>query len=102
MNRNKLIKLLNLTASSHDGEVISAINMANKLLFEEEKTWESVIIKPTVKKQEVNDDQAIHYMNIKKEQANSKGLELEILALKRFRNFLSVVTIILIIVVILK
>lgn len=102
MNRNKLIKLLNLTNSSHDKEAISAIKMANKLLFEEGKVWENVIIEPTIPKKEVDDDQVILYMNIKKEQAYSKEIKSEINALKKFRNFLLIVMIIFVIALILK
>ncbi len=39
----KLIKILNLTQSESDGEALSAIRMANKIIDSSGKSWEKLI-----------------------------------------------------------
>ena len=102
MDKYRLVKFLNLTSSKNDGEALSALRKANSLLKENNLVWENVIIEPTIPKQEVEEDQAISYMNIKKEQAFSTELKSEINALKKFRNFLLIIMILLFAAVILK
>lgn len=43
MDATKLIKLLNLTRSDHDGEALSAIRKANELLAREGRQWSDVV-----------------------------------------------------------
>lgn len=46
MNRNqildKIIKLLKMTTSSHNGESLNSIRLANKLLKENNMTWDNL------------------------------------------------------------
>ena len=41
--KEKLVKVLNLTTSNHDGEALNAIRLANNILVLEKLTWEMVI-----------------------------------------------------------
>lgn len=43
MDKSKLVKLLNLTASDADGEALTALRLATKMLKEADVTWESVL-----------------------------------------------------------
>jgi hypothetical protein len=43
MNKDRLIKLMMMTTSSHDGECLTAIRMANAKLAEENMNWEEVL-----------------------------------------------------------
>lgn len=43
MDKAKLVKLLNLSASDFDGESLSAIRMANKMIKEDRTTWDEII-----------------------------------------------------------
>jgi hypothetical protein len=43
MNRDRLIKLLNMTTSENDGEALNAIRLANKELEKEKTTWKAVL-----------------------------------------------------------
>lgn len=43
MDKQRLIKILNLTTSDADGECLNAIRMANKLLKKENLTWDQVL-----------------------------------------------------------
>jgi Protein of unknown function (DUF2786) len=45
--RAKILKLLALTASSHDGEALAASRIANKLLRRAGETWPNLIVEPT-------------------------------------------------------
>lgn len=41
--KDKLIKVLNLTTSNHDGEALNAIRLANAIIKEAKLNWASVI-----------------------------------------------------------
>ncbi|TYL86152.1 hypothetical protein [Bradyrhizobium cytisi] len=43
IDRERLLKILRLTESNHDGEAIAAMRMANKLIRSAGKTWEDVV-----------------------------------------------------------
>jgi hypothetical protein len=43
LDKNKLRKLLDMTTSSHDGEILNAIKLANSQLKENNLTWEDII-----------------------------------------------------------
>lgn len=43
MNYDRLIKLMMMTTSSHDGECLNAIRMANARLAEENMNWEDIL-----------------------------------------------------------
>jgi len=43
---DRLEKLLNMTASQHDAEVLTAIRMSNKLLKQQRVKWADVLAKP--------------------------------------------------------
>jgi hypothetical protein len=43
---DRLEKLLNMTASQHDAEVLTAIRMSNNLLKQERVKWADVLAKP--------------------------------------------------------
>jgi hypothetical protein len=43
LNVQMLIKLLRMTESSHDGEVLNAIRMANALLNKHDANWDEVL-----------------------------------------------------------
>lgn len=44
----RLIKLLGMIGSDHDGEALNAARLADKLLRDAGMTWADVIVKPTV------------------------------------------------------
>ena len=46
MNYDRLIKLMMMTTSSHDGECLNAIRMANARLAEENMNWEEILKAP--------------------------------------------------------
>jgi len=43
LDKDRLIKLLNITASQHDAEVLVAIRMANALLRQNQTTWPELL-----------------------------------------------------------
>lgn len=43
MDKTKLVKLLNLTASDQDGEALAAVRIATKIIKEAGLTWEQII-----------------------------------------------------------
>lgn len=43
MDKQKLIKILNLTQSPNDNEALSAIRMANKIILEAKESWEKLL-----------------------------------------------------------
>ncbi|MBX2989124.1 MAG: hypothetical protein KF802_14635 [Bdellovibrionaceae bacterium] len=43
MNIERLVKLLNLTASNSDGEALNAIRLANSILRKANRTWSDLI-----------------------------------------------------------
>ena len=45
--RTRLVRLLSLTTSPHDGEALAASRMANKLVKRAGETWPNLIVKPT-------------------------------------------------------
>jgi len=47
VDRDRLIKLLNMTGSSHDSEALSAIRLSNELLRQTETTWADLLALPT-------------------------------------------------------
>lgn len=47
VDRNKLIKLLNMTESAHDGESLNAIRASNALLRQSKTTWAELICAAT-------------------------------------------------------
>jgi len=48
-DRDRLIKLLGMTGSDADGEVVNAARLANRLLRERQETWEAALTpKPIV------------------------------------------------------
>ena len=46
LNRDQLIKLLNLTRSEYDAEALNAIRRANALLRKQRATWEDLLARP--------------------------------------------------------
>ena len=46
LNRDQLIKLLNLTRSEYDAEALNAIRRANALLHKRRATWEDLLAPP--------------------------------------------------------
>jgi hypothetical protein len=42
----RLLKILEMTASSHDGEALNAIRMANKILAEAKVSWAQIVANP--------------------------------------------------------
>ena len=46
LNRDQLIKLLNLTRSEYDAEALNAIRRANALLRKHRATWEDLLALP--------------------------------------------------------
>lgn len=48
---DKLIKLLNLTTSNHDGEALSAMRKANEIIKQHGVLWDSVIYGPQMNQQ---------------------------------------------------
>lgn len=51
MDMDKLIKILGMTGSSHDGEALVALRMAQKLMAAHGKTWKDLIGKPQAQQQ---------------------------------------------------
>jgi len=43
LDKTKLIKLLNLTSSNSDGEALNALRIANKMLTENNITWQQIV-----------------------------------------------------------
>lgn len=43
LDKDRLVKLLNLTASSHDGEALAAIRKSNELLQQHKSSWSAVM-----------------------------------------------------------
>jgi hypothetical protein len=46
MDMDRLIKILGMTGSSHDGEALAALRMAQKLMSSHGKTWKDLIGAP--------------------------------------------------------
>lgn len=76
MDLEKFIKTIALTSSDKDGEVLNAIKICNKILKEENKTWEEIfnynkfieledenkMLKEKIQKSEENTDEIIQYI----------------------------------------
>jgi hypothetical protein len=45
MDFDKLTKLMMMTTSSHEGEALNALRMANKILLKEKKNWADILQK---------------------------------------------------------
>lgn len=62
MDMQRLIKILSITTSTHDGEALNAIRMANAMLKEHGKRWEEVIViraqLPTRSEQDIHRDRS--------------------------------------------
>lgn len=43
LDKDRLVKLLNLTASTHDGEALAAIRKSNELLQQSKSSWSAVM-----------------------------------------------------------
>jgi hypothetical protein len=83
MDKNKLIKFLNLSTSLNDGEALSAIRKANIFLKENNLNWETIFVE---KSSENNKDLQTTYWKLKKTEQNSKETSEE------FRNRLKFAT----------
>ena len=107
MNKEKLIKLLNLTSSSNDGEALSAIRKVNNYLADNNMRWEQFVDSFTHKDQIemrkfVKDEYTITNMNLKKERAYSDDLNGRIRGYQNFIKYLFIAVIILAIGLIIK
>ncbi len=98
MDKERILKFLNLTASSNDNEALSAIKKANKLLRENKLNWEYF-----VKNKEVvyiNNYNNISDIQILKERSYSNELKEDVGALNTLIKYLVIIIIVLIIVII--
>jgi hypothetical protein len=100
MDRSKLIKFLNLSASKNDGEALSAIRKTHNFLEFSETNWEE-LLEPKIIKENI-EDYAVLHMNLMKERAYSQELENKIRGFKNIIKYLVIFIIILIVVIILK
>ncbi len=102
MDKQRLIKLLNLSSSKNEGEALSAIRKANLILDESKSDWEDIFKgSPEINKSE-REGYAILYYSLQKERAYSKELKDELKFLKMILKYLGIFIIFLIIVIILK
>jgi hypothetical protein len=105
MDRSKLIKFLNLSTSSSDGESLSAIRKANELILENNSTWEEVFEEETylqISNKKLNSDLTICSMNLMKERITSNELENKNIFAMSIIKLLCYILVVLIIAVILK
>ena len=106
MDKERLIKFLNLTTSSTDGEALSAIRKANIFLKENNINWEEIILLFDNKRNRITDKQYVEFaiinMNLKKECAYSDDLKERMRGYKNFIIFLFIIIVILIIGIIIK
>jgi len=105
MNKERLIKLLNLTSSSNDSEALSSIRKANILIKEDNSNWEEIInisrsLESFIKRQD--QEYAVLNMILLKERAYSQELKTNIHVLKNIIKYLLLLSIILISIIILK
>jgi hypothetical protein len=49
LDRNKLAKLMRMTESSHDGEALNALRLANAMLKADGKNWSDILAGPTTR-----------------------------------------------------
>ncbi len=54
--RDRLTKLLGMTQSSHDGEALNAVRLANRMLAENRLTWREALCGPTAIASPTDDD----------------------------------------------
>lgn len=101
MDRNKLIKFLNLTSSKNDGEALSAIRKAGIMLKDDDLYWSDVIGKD-LKLKELKDEYSILNMNLSKERAYSQEIKEKIRGYKNLVKFLFIIIIVLVILLIFK
>jgi hypothetical protein len=57
MDMDRFIKILGMTGSAHDGEALSALRMAQKLMSAHGKTWKDLIGAPKQQQQQNRQDQ---------------------------------------------
>lgn len=55
MDRDKFIKVLKMTTSSHEGEALAAIRKVNDMISAANLQWDDLIINPNVKAQTSDD-----------------------------------------------
>ncbi len=97
MDKQKLIKLLNLSSSKNEGEALSAIRKANLILDESQSDWDDILKEPPER-----EGYAILYYNFQKERAYSKELKDELNFSKTILKYLGIFIIFLIVLLILK
>ena len=104
MDKDKLIKLLNLTTSKNDGEALSATRKANAFLKDNGINWEEFVLAHSIYKHDDKDSAtfSILNMNLRKERAYSEELLERINGYKNFIKYMFIFIIILGIGIILK
>ncbi len=102
MDKQRLIKLLNLSSSKNEGEALSAIRKANLILDESSSDWENILNDHSEIDKSEREGYAILYYNLQKERAYSKELKDELKFSKMISKYLGIFVFFLIVVVVLK
>jgi hypothetical protein len=104
MDKNKLIKFLNLSTSSNDGEALSAIRKANIFLIENNLNWNTIFAEKSSPKRE--SDIQLMYWELEKTEQNfretTKELESKLIHTINISRGLVIIILILIFVLILR
>lgn len=107
MDKNKLIKFLNLSASQNDGEALASIRKANTFLLENKLNWDELIIENPQNKKVIiysehlssKVDDMLNKMYNGAERGYSIELEENIRGFKNLISYLAIVIVILICIV---
>lgn len=103
MDKQRLIKLLELSSSSNDNEVLSTIKKANELIREHKLNWKDIVENNNSSRtKEQNIESVISYMNLQRERLYLDSLKDEIFGLKKIIKYLGIVVIILFVLLMLK